>query len=146
MPSDRRPSDRQFDKANAAIERAVATFISTIERMEGRWESVAPTYVIERVLLELCHKLAKLIDDPAFENSLIGPAEVKLSNALTTAILASSTVAVRWGRAVSNRRARDGSLTVSDVRARRSRSCASLAGGAGAIAWKGSWLSSATPS
>jgi hypothetical protein len=51
-------SDRQFREADAAIERAVATFISTIERIEGRSESVAPTAI------------------------LLGPAELKLSNAL----------------------------------------------------------------
>jgi hypothetical protein len=75
-------SDRQFREADAAIERAVATFISTIERMEGRWESVAPTYVIETVLLKLCAKLTELIDGPDLATSLIGSAEVKLSNAL----------------------------------------------------------------
>jgi hypothetical protein len=75
-------SDRQFREADAAIERAVATFISTIERMEGRWESVAPTYVIETVLLKLCAKLTELIDAPDLATSLIGSAEVKLSNAL----------------------------------------------------------------
>jgi hypothetical protein len=74
-------SDRQFREADAAIARAVATFISAIERIEGRWESVAPTYVIETMLMELCEKLTKLLDDPDLAASL-GAAETKLSNAL----------------------------------------------------------------
>ena len=75
-------SDREFDQANAAIERAVATFISAIERLKYRYERVAAQYVIATMLRELCDELAKLIDDPNLADSVIGPAEMRLSNAL----------------------------------------------------------------
>jgi hypothetical protein len=72
---------RQFQAADAAVDKAVATFMSKIESMSGKWDAVAPAYVIERVLLVLCEELTKLIDDPDLAN-IMGPATVKLSNAL----------------------------------------------------------------
>jgi hypothetical protein len=72
---------RQFQQADAAVDKAVATFMSKIESMSGKWDAVAPAYVIERMLLVLCEEMTKLIDDPDLAN-IMGPAMVKLSNAL----------------------------------------------------------------
>ena len=74
-------TDRQFQAADAAVAKAVDDFMNKIERVSGKWEAVASQYVIERLLLELCTELTKLIDDPIFRNHA-GPATVKLSNAL----------------------------------------------------------------
>ena len=60
----RERADRQFDAADAAVERAVATFISKIKSIETKWEAVAPSYIIERMLLTLCEEMPRLIDDP----------------------------------------------------------------------------------
>jgi hypothetical protein len=72
---------RQFQQADAAVDKAVATFISKIESMSGNWDAVAPAYIAKRVLLSLCNEMTKLIDDPDLAHSM-GPAMVKLSNAL----------------------------------------------------------------
>jgi hypothetical protein len=72
---------RQFQQADAAVDKAVAAFMSKIEPMSGKWDAVAPAYVIERVLLVLCEEMTKLIDDPDLAN-IMGPAMLKLSNAL----------------------------------------------------------------
>jgi hypothetical protein len=74
-------TERQFREADAAVDKAVAVFISKIESMSGKWDAVAPAYILERVLLGLCDEMTKLIDDPDLANSM-GPALVKLSNAL----------------------------------------------------------------
>ena len=70
---------RQFQEADAAADKAIAAFIGKIESMSGKWDAVAPAYILERVLLGLCDETTKLIDDPA--NSM-GPALVNLSDAL----------------------------------------------------------------
>jgi hypothetical protein len=75
------PNHEQFRKADLAIERSVTEFIRTIEQMTGRWDVVAPTYIVEGVLLKLCEELTKLIDDPHLIGHL-GSATLKLSNAL----------------------------------------------------------------
>ena len=72
---------RQFKEADAAVDKAVAAFIGKIELMSGKWDAVAPAYIAERMLLALCDKMTKLIDDPDLANSM-GPAMLKLSNAL----------------------------------------------------------------
>ena len=72
---------RQFQEADAAADKAIAAFIGKIESMSGKWDAVAPAYILERVLLRLCDEMTKLIDDPDLANSM-GPAMVKLSNAL----------------------------------------------------------------
>jgi hypothetical protein len=56
--------------------------MNAIERIERRWEIDAPMYDRETMLRKLCGELTKLVDDPAFGDSFIGPAEIKLSNAL----------------------------------------------------------------
>ena len=78
--------DRQFQKANAAIKRAVADFMGQIDKIKGhcatgRWQAVAPSYIVERTLLAMSAELAKLIDDPTLAD-LASPASLKLSNAL----------------------------------------------------------------
>ena len=72
---------RQFKEADAAVDKAVAAFIGKIKSMSGKWDAVAPAYIAERMLLALCDKMTKLIDDPDLANSM-GPAMLKLSNAL----------------------------------------------------------------
>jgi hypothetical protein len=73
--------EQQFQAADVAVERAVERFLAEIEQMTGRWESVAPSYIVKRTLLRLCDSMTKLIDDPIIAN-IAGPAAVKLSNAL----------------------------------------------------------------
>jgi hypothetical protein len=74
-------TERQFQAADAAVERAVTAFSSKIEQMLGRWEAVAPYYIVEGVLLALCDEMTKLIDGPSVA-PLVGAATLKLSNAL----------------------------------------------------------------
>jgi hypothetical protein len=74
-------SERQFEAADAAVDQAVTAFIGKIESMLGKWEAVAPAYVIERLALTLCTQLSKLVDDPCYRNTA-GPAALNLSNAL----------------------------------------------------------------
>jgi hypothetical protein len=37
-------TERQFQEADAAVDRAVAAFVIKIERMSGKWQAVAPAY------------------------------------------------------------------------------------------------------
>ena len=74
-------TERQFREADAAVDKAVAVFISKIESMSGKWDAVAPAYILEGVLLTLCEELTKLIDDPDLAN-VMGEAMPKLSDAL----------------------------------------------------------------
>ena len=71
-------TERQFQEADAALEGAVTTFMSEIEPMLGKWEAVAPAYIVERLMLALCTEMSKLIDESKIE----GPETLKLSNAL----------------------------------------------------------------
>jgi hypothetical protein len=73
--------DRQFQQADIAIERTVATFVKRIEGLMGRWSGVASTYIAEGVLLELCEELSRLTDEPFVRNHA-GEATIKLANAL----------------------------------------------------------------
>ena len=74
-------TERQFREADAAVDKAVAVFISKIELMSGKWDAVAPAYILEGVLLALCDEMTKLIDDPDLAN-VMGEAMLKLSDAL----------------------------------------------------------------
>ena len=49
--------------------------------MSGKWDAVAPAYILESVLLVLCEEMTKLIDDPDLAN-VMGEAMLKLSDAL----------------------------------------------------------------
>src|SRR4051794_17877596 len=60
---------REFQEADATVDQAVAAFISTIKSISGKWDGVAPVYIVERALLELCDELAKLIDDPGIADA-----------------------------------------------------------------------------
>ena len=73
--------ERQFQEANAAIERAVIAFANKIEQLFGRWEAVAPSYIVQRALRELCEETIKLADHPVIAD-FVGPATLRLSNAL----------------------------------------------------------------
>ena len=73
-------TDRQLQEADAAIERAVAAFMSAINRMMRRWDYVSSQYILEGVLLKLCEELTKRIDKG---HPRIGPETLnKLANAL----------------------------------------------------------------
>ena len=52
--------EKQVQEADAAVIEAVTAFVSEFESMWGRWENVAPAYVIESALLELCTELSVL--------------------------------------------------------------------------------------
>jgi hypothetical protein len=73
--------DQQFQAVDAAVEQAVTAFRAKIELMFGKWEAVAPSYIVERLLLALCEEMTKLIDHPDFADRA-GPETLKLSNAL----------------------------------------------------------------
>ena len=74
-------TERQLREADAAVDNSVADFISKIETMSGRWDGVAPAYILESVLLALCEEMTRLIDDPDLAN-VMGEAMLKLSDAL----------------------------------------------------------------
>ena len=71
--------EKQVQEADAAITQAVGAFVSEFELMWGRWENVAPAYVIESALLELCTELSVLAADIKI---VAGPSTVKLLDAL----------------------------------------------------------------
>ena len=73
--------DRQFQKADAAVERAVTAFMSKIEPMLVKWDGVPPAHIAQRLLLVLCTEASKLVDDPIVAE-FAGPATLKLSNDL----------------------------------------------------------------
>ena len=50
-------TERQLREADAAVDKAVADFISKIELMSERWDAVAPAYILESVLLALCEEM-----------------------------------------------------------------------------------------
>ena len=52
-----------------------------IEAMFGKWEPVYSTYIVERMLLILCYRMTKLLDNPNLAEHM-GPATIKLSNAM----------------------------------------------------------------
>jgi hypothetical protein len=74
-------TERQFEQADAAVARLVYAFMTQVESMFGKWEPVASTYIVERMLLILCHRMTRLLDDPRFAQHM-GPATMKLSNAM----------------------------------------------------------------
>ena len=71
--------EKQVQEADAAVTEAVTTFVSEFESMWGRWKNVAPAYVIESALLELCTELSVLAPDI---KKVAGPPTVKLLDAL----------------------------------------------------------------
>ena len=52
-------TERQLREADAAVDKAVADFISKIELMSERWDAVAPAYILESVLLALCEEMTR---------------------------------------------------------------------------------------
>ena len=56
-------NENQIEEADAAIEQAVTTFVSEFESMWGRWEDVAPAYIVESTLLDLSENLCELSDE-----------------------------------------------------------------------------------
>ena len=53
--------DRQFEEADAAVTHSVTRFASEIQSMFGKWEAVAPSYIMQNMLLELCTNVSKLV-------------------------------------------------------------------------------------
>jgi hypothetical protein len=76
---DKKPS--QFDKADSAVARLIDAFMTQIEAMFWKLEPSYATYILERLLLILCHRMTKLLDDPRFAEHM-RPATMKLSNAM----------------------------------------------------------------
>jgi hypothetical protein len=72
----------QIEEADAAIEQAVTTFVSEFESMWGRWEDVAPAYIVESALLALCEDLCELSDEMKYLVRGGGPATAKLLDAM----------------------------------------------------------------
>ena len=72
-------SDSEFQEADEAVARAVTTFVSDIDQAMVKWEAVAPSYILESVLSDLCSELPKLADGL---ESAVGPATQKLLGAL----------------------------------------------------------------
>ena len=73
--------DLQFEQANAAINKAVNKFVSEIESMFGRWQDVvAPSYIVENALWQLCTEVPKLADDGL--KDIFEPETLKLLEAM----------------------------------------------------------------
>ena len=72
---------QQFEVANSAVARMVDAFMAQIESMVGKLEPFFATYILERMLLILCHRMTRLIDNPRFAQHM-GPETIKLSHAM----------------------------------------------------------------
>ena len=55
--------EKQVQEADAAVTRAVTAFVSEFESMWGRWENVAPGYVIESTLLDFWPPISRPSQD-----------------------------------------------------------------------------------
>ena len=55
--------EKQVREADAAVTQAVTTFVSEFELMWGRWENVAPGYVIESTLLDFWPPISRPSQD-----------------------------------------------------------------------------------
>ena len=75
-------NEKQIEEADAAIDQAVTTFVSGFESMWGRWEDVAPAYIVESTLLALCEDLCELSDEMKYVVRGGGPATAKLLDAM----------------------------------------------------------------
>jgi hypothetical protein len=71
--------ERDFHEADAAVTRAVTTFVSELEEMFGRWEIVSSSYILESALLELSEGVSEWADNLKTE---VGPATLRLFDAL----------------------------------------------------------------
>jgi hypothetical protein len=72
--------DPQFEDADAAVTRAVTSFVSEIESIFGKWEdAVSPSCIVESALVELSAEVSKLTDE---FRDIVGPATSKLLDAL----------------------------------------------------------------
>ena len=78
---DDKPSQFDKDRADTAVSRVVDAFMARIGSMFGKLEPVYATYILERMLLILCHRMIRLLDNPRFAEHM-APATMKLSNAM----------------------------------------------------------------
>ena len=80
---DEKPS--QFDKADSVIARFVDVFMTRTEAMFGKLEPAYATYILERLLLILCHRMTKLLGGALsmalFSQVYCGPLESSTSAA-----------------------------------------------------------------
>jgi len=78
-------STEQFRAAEAAVQKTVRGVRRRLENIfdecAGEWPGVAPSYILEVALVELCDEMILLADDPRLVERA-GPATLKLSNAL----------------------------------------------------------------
>ena len=73
------PTKNKFKRPTPPSPRPLGSSSASSKSMWGRWENVAPAYVIESALLELCTELSVLAPEI---KSVAGPATVKLLDAL----------------------------------------------------------------
>jgi hypothetical protein len=73
-------NENQIEEADAAIEQAITTFVSEFASMWGRWEDVAPAYIVESTLPDLCENLCELSDE--MKSVVRGSATAKLLDAM----------------------------------------------------------------
>ena len=68
-----------FTVAGAAVTLAVTQFVNKIDSFFGKWEGVAPSHIVESLLLQLCAEVTEMADELKGE---VGPATLKLLDAL----------------------------------------------------------------
>ena len=71
--------DRQFEEADAAVTQSVTRFASEIQSMFGKWEAVAPSYIMQNMLLELCTRVSQLAHEA---KDIVEPETLKLLDAM----------------------------------------------------------------
>ena len=69
---------KQYEKADLAVEKAVADFVKRIEALMTRWPAVPPGFVIESALIRISTEMSRLADDPVFRDCA-GPASLMLA-------------------------------------------------------------------
>jgi hypothetical protein len=68
-----------FTDADAAVTLAVTQFVNEIDSFYGKWEGIAPSYIVESLLLQLCAEVTEMADELKDE---VAPATLKLLDAL----------------------------------------------------------------
>ena len=68
-----------FTEAGAAVTLAVTQFVNEIDSFFGKWEGVAPSYIVESLLLQLSAEVTEMADELKDE---VGPATLKLLDAM----------------------------------------------------------------
>jgi hypothetical protein len=71
--------DPDFEEADASTDALVELFTDDLESLMGKWQDVAPSHIVERVLVRLSEDLPALTDDLKI---VVGPATSRLLDAL----------------------------------------------------------------